>query len=63
MTALLTDILRGIGETLRETLPSDQAEAQVFLGAFWLTLAIEATAFTVLSLVPAIPSASLGINP
>jgi hypothetical protein len=52
---LIVDILRGIYETIRETLPGDREEAAVFLGAFWLVLAVEATAFTALSLAPAIP--------
>lgn len=52
---ILLEILRGLAETIRETLPSDEAEMGVFQGAFWLTIAIEGAAFTVLSLVPAIP--------
>lgn len=52
---LLADIAQGVAETIRETLPGDREEAQVFFGAFWLVLALEATAFTALSLAPAIP--------
>jgi hypothetical protein len=52
---LLVDLACGAWETLRETLPSDREEAAVFLGAFWLVLAVEATAFTALALAPAIP--------
>jgi hypothetical protein len=52
---LLSDILRGIYETIAETLPGDADEAQIFFGAFWLVLAVEAAAFTALSLAPAIP--------
>jgi hypothetical protein len=52
---LLADIARGLYEAIAETLPGDRAEAQVFFGAFWLVLAVEATAFTALSLAPAIP--------
>jgi hypothetical protein len=47
---LLSDICRGIWESLRETLPGDAEEAKCFLGGFWMALAVQLVWFTALSL-------------
>jgi hypothetical protein len=48
--ALLCELLRGLAETIRETLPSDAAEQGVFLAGFWLALAVQIVGFTLLAL-------------
>jgi hypothetical protein len=47
---LLYDILRGIIETIRETLPSDSDEARCFLGGFWATVLVQLAVFAIMAL-------------
>lgn len=46
---LLADLVRGLAETVRETLPGDRDEARVFLGGFVLGLAIQLVWFSALA--------------
>jgi hypothetical protein len=46
---LIVDLARGLWETIRETLPSDEHELRVFTGAFVTTVLVQLVVFAIMT--------------